>query len=122
MRPPLGALYRGSCVAKGIKAEPPDADTLSSRCNFGYARLTCGCFPNGPGPDAVRFSIAKDDGRRVDIRFTVEQDHRPERHGRLEFDREGETWSGVEADTVLYDQAQAYLKSYLSWRSRSAAV
>ena len=122
VRPPLGALYRGSRVAGGIKTEPPDADTLGSRCNFGYARSVCRLFPDEPGPDAVRFSVAKDDGRRVDILYTMEKDHRPERHGRLEFDREGESWSGIEAGTVLYDQAQAYLKSYLNWRSRSAAV
>ena len=120
--PPLGVLYFGLCVAGGVKSEPPDADTLRNRCNFGYARSVCGHFPDEPGPDAVRFSVAKDDGHRVDILYTMEQDHRPERHGRLQFDREGESWSGIEAGTVLYDQAQAYLKSYLTWRSRSVAV
>jgi len=122
VRPPLGGLYRGSCVADGIKTEPPDADTLNSCCNFGYARSVCSHFPDSPGADAVRFSVAKDNGRRVGILYTTEQDHRPERYGRMEFDREGESWSGIEAGTVLYDQAQAYLKSYLNWRSRRAAV
>ena len=43
-------------------------------------------------------------------------------NGRIEFDRDGDAWTGVETDTILYDQAQAYLRSYLSWRSRSSTL
>jgi len=122
VRPPLGALYKGFCAAGEEKIEPPDAETLDRRCNFGYARPVCGHFPADPGPDAVRFSVTKDDGRRVRMLFSMERDHRPFRNGRIEFDRDGDSWTGVETDTILYDQAQAYLRSYLSWRSRSSTL
>ena len=122
VRPPLGALYRGACLVDDVRSEPPDTATLNGHCNFGYARSVCCRFPDEPGPDAVRFSIARDDGRRVDILYTMEQDHRPERDGRIEFDRDEDSCSGIEVGTVLYDQALTYLKSYLSWRSRSVAV
>ena len=121
-RPPLGALYRGYCLAGGVPETPPDADTLDRGCNFGYARSLCKIFPQHAKPDAVRFSVACDDGRRVDILFSIESSHRPVRHGRLEFDREEQSWNGIASDTILYDQAQAYLKSYLRWKSRKAAL
>lgn len=121
IRPPLGALYRGFCLAGGVPERPPDADTLDRGCNFGYARSICKIFPQHAKPDAVRFSVGCDDGRRVDVRFSIESSHRPVRHGRLAFDREEQSWNGIASDTILYDQAKAYLKSYLRWISRKKA-
>ena len=122
IRPPLGALYLGCCLARGVPEHPPDANTLNRGCNFGYARSICAIFPQHAEPDAVRFSVACDDGLRIEILFSIEGSHRPLRHGRLEFDRERQSWNGIAPDTILYDQAKAYLKSYLRWKSRKAGL
>ncbi len=122
VRPPLGVLYRGVCRARGSQDCTPDDDLLERGCNFGYASAICERFPQEGGPDAVRFSIAGDDGRRVRVLFAIEEAHLPNSHGKLVYDREVAEWQGLQRGTVLYDQAQAYLKSYLSSRSRQAAV
>ena len=114
LRPPLGKLYSGHCRCRNDETVAPAGDLLEEGCNFGYARTICARFPGGEGPDAVRFSLAEDDGRHVRIRYAIERDHLPFGHGLAVFERGREEWTGV--DGLLRSQAEAYLKSYLRWK------
>jgi hypothetical protein len=117
----LGVLHRGVCRAGTTEGYAPADDLLVRGCNFGYARGFCSRFPSS-GPDAVRFSIASDDGRRVQILFATEKEHLPGSHGRLVYDREEADWEEIESRTLLHEQAWAYLHSYLSSTGGGAAV
>ena len=46
-------------------------------CNLGYARGACDRFPDGDGPDAVRFTISRDEAVRSGIDYVIERDHLP---------------------------------------------
>ena len=112
LRPPLGALYRGECRAA---SEPflPSERLLVDYCNLGYARIECKRFPNGEGPDAVRFGLSADDGRTVVVAYVVERVYLPLRHGTLRYCRATKSWSDLNVDGLLARQAEAYLVSYL---------
>ncbi len=114
LRPPLGQLYAGRCHCRDGETVAPAEELLEEGCNFGYAGAICVRFPGGDGPDAVRFSLAEDDGRDVRIRYAIERDHLPFGHGVAVFKRARGQWSGV--DGLLQSQAAAYLKSYLRWK------
>jgi hypothetical protein len=73
-------------------------------CNLGYARGECPRFPQGDGPDAVRFTISGDDAAGVHVYYVMERNHLPFAHGSL-----GE---GAGADPTLARQAAAYVESY----------
>ena len=122
VRPPLGVLYRGLCRAGADQGRAPREDLLEHGCNFGYARALCDRLPKDSGPDAVRFAIGADDGRRVRILFAIEKGHLPDSHGRLVYDRKAADWEGIEPRAVLHEQAQAYLNSYLNAKRGPAAV
>ena len=112
LRPPLGDLYGGKCQA-GAEPFLPCERLLVDYCNLGYARTECKRFPNGEGPDAVRFSLSADDGRTVEVAYAVEGVHLPLRQGRLRYCRATKAWSGLNAGGLLARQAEAYLASYL---------
>ena len=112
LRPPLGELYGGECRARSDPLSPSER-LLVDCCNLGYARTECSRFPNGDGPDAVRFGLSADDGRIVAVAYVVERVHLPLRHGTLRYCRASKTWSGLDADRLLARQAEAYLASYL---------
>ena len=114
LRPPLGELYAGRCRCRDNETFAPAEDLLEEGCNFGYARTTCARFPDGDGPDAVRFSLAEDDGSNVRILYAIERDHLPFGHGLAVYARERGEWTGV--DGLLQSQAAAYLNSYLRWK------
>jgi hypothetical protein len=82
---PLGGLWAGECGISGAGVSAPDRATLKMLCNLGYARGQCRHFPDGDGPDAVRFTIREDDGVRLRIYYVLERDHHPFAHGPLEF-------------------------------------
>ena len=122
LRPPLGDLYGGECRVRGEPFSPSE-QLLVNCCNMGYAGAECSRFPNDEGPEAVRFGVAGDDGRTVEIAYVVERGHLPIRHGTLRYCRDSSTWSGLNADilnvdginaeTLLARQAEACLASYL---------
>src|ERR1700730_8907919 len=58
---PLGSAWAGICRAIPGDAWAPDAADLRG-CNLGYARGVCARFPDGDGPDAIRFTVSHDDG------------------------------------------------------------
>ena len=113
---PLGGVWDGLCRAVPGEAWQPDRATLQPLCNLGYARGICARFPNGDGPDAVRFAVAGDDGANVRLYYVIERDHHPFAHGRLD-DLDGPPGN---SSPLLARQAGAYIRSYLR-RKREAS-
>jgi hypothetical protein len=114
---PLGDAWTGICRATPDQPWQPDHATLGPLCNLGYARGTCARFPQGDGPDAVRFAvssdvssdISSDQDATIHLYYVIERDHHPFAHGPLEH-----TSAGVQgAGPLLARQAQAYARSYL---------
>ena len=110
---PLGATWTGFCRALSDRAWQPDEAILRSLCNLGYARGTCSRFPSGDGPDAVRFTISRDDGASLRIYYVVERDHHPFSHGPLEYSLANAAFADPPQGEIICRQAQAYVESYL---------
>jgi hypothetical protein len=109
---PLGDSWAGVCRAIPERPGPPDEAILRPLCNLGYARGTCARFPEGDGPDAVRFAISRDAGAAIRISYVIERDHHPFAHGNLEyFPATGAVGERPGGET-LERQAQAYAESY----------
>jgi hypothetical protein len=106
------------CLAQpGHPVEPGDA--CLPLCNLGYARGACARFPSTDGPDAVRFAIARDDGRSLQIYYVLERGHHPFDHGQIEYRREEDAFQPAFPATAFNDQVRAYVASYLH-RKRDA--
>jgi hypothetical protein len=116
---PLRDFWFGVCHADRAGFEP-DERLLSDCCNMGYARGKCPRFPQAPGPDSVRFAIARDSDQRILVSFAVERDHRPHSQGSLEFSRPDGKFIAANSDSLIEKQAGAYLASYLRRRPTSA--
>ena len=110
---PLGDAYTGSCRADPVQPAPPAADALVDLCNLGYARGRCARFPEGAGPDAVRFAVTQDAAGAIRISWVRESDHHPFDHGVLEYTAEAQALVSAPVDGLVLQQAQAYLASYL---------
>lgn len=104
---PLGECWAGLCHADPAS---PVAPQDLSHCNFGYARGECVRFPDAPGPDAVRFTVTRDDSAGVHIYYVMERDHHPFAHGALAY----AYGSGFEPPPggLLEGQAVAYVQSF----------
>ncbi len=117
---PLGDVWMGVCRAVAdVPWEPPEA-MLRQLCNLGYARGNCARFPDDGGPDAVRFTISRDDRASVRIYYVLERDHLPFAHGPLVFSRTGAAFVSPPPGELLRGQAQAYVESYLRRKSEAA--
>jgi hypothetical protein len=116
---PLGDDWLGLCCATGQPWEP-DQTSLATLCNLGYARGSCPRFPEGDGPDAVRFTISRDDGRSVQVCYAIERDHHPFAHGGLEFSRAAAAFTAPPPAEILHRQARAYVTSYLRRKAEAA--
>jgi hypothetical protein len=79
-------------------------------CNLGYAHGQCPRFPEGNGPDAVRFTIAQDNAEGVRLYYVMERDHHPFAHGPLDY--QVDSGFGRTGESLLERQASAYLESY----------
>lgn len=120
---PLGDDWVGLCRATAGQPWEPDPATLARLCNLGYARGCCPRFPadaGDAGPDAVRFTISRDDGRSVAVYYVVERDHHPFAHGGLEFSRAAAAFMPPPAAETLHRQARAYVASYLRRKAEAA--
>src|SRR5690242_18459010 len=110
---PLGGLWAGMCEARPDESCRPEETAVRPLCNLGYARGQCSRFPaEDPGPDAVRFTIRRDEGRLVQLSYVLERNHHPFAHGSLEYSRdsEGFTESPHSGGTALLSrQAEAYI-------------
>lgn len=117
---PLGDAWAGLCRAVPGQPEQPEDDSLRPLCNLGYARGNCARFPPGDGPDAVRFTISRDDGATVGIYYVVERDHQPFAHGRLEYSTASGAIAPLPPSEIVARQAQAYAESYRRRKTTAA--
>lgn len=108
-RMPLGEPCRGVCHAGGEPFEPV-GEQLESACNRGYARAACSRYPAEAEVDAMRYSIAADSEREIEIHFILEKDYAPLRHGRAIYNRASGELS--ELSGVAAAQARAFIEIY----------
>lgn len=108
----LGDLYAGACCANPQNTCLPDEETVSRRCNLGYARGCCPHFPPDGAPDAIRFSVSSDDRSAIRILYAAERDHRPFASGMLDYSISAGGFAQP-ADASLARLASAYIRSYL---------
>jgi hypothetical protein len=116
---PLGDPYTGECRADAAGQGKPGIAALKDLCNLGYARGRCDRFPQGDGPDAVRFAVVRDAGGWIRILWVREQDHHPLDHGPLDYSLAGQSFTGAHPDTAVLRQAEAYVASYLRRKIRT---
>jgi len=109
---PLGDLWAGTCRASPDAPWQPGDAILRPLCNLGYARETCGRFPTGDGPDAVRFTVLAA-GPSLRLYYVVERDHRPFAHGPLEYSPASGSLVQPPEGEILARQAAAYAESIL---------
>jgi hypothetical protein len=117
---PLGDHWTGVCHAQTDRPWKPDDASIRPLCNLGYARGNCARFPEGAGPDAVRFTILRDQAGAIGISYVVERDHHPFAHGRLEYVAQAGAFTLPPANGIFARQAQAYAESYRRRKSQSA--
>ena len=117
---PLGDWWKGVCHAvTGAPQETGrnECETLCDPlCNLGYARGECARFPEGEGPDAVRFTISGHESSVIHIYYVLERDHHPFAHGRLAYSQAAAALVTPPESVTLARQAQAYVESYLRRR------
>jgi hypothetical protein len=116
---PLGGEWAGLCRAEPGAPVQADEAALES-CNLGYARGACPRFPNGEGPDAVRFTVRAADRSALRLYYVVERDHHPFAHGPLEFPLSPGALVNPPDGGLLGRQALAYVRSYV--RGKAMAV
>lgn len=109
----LGDPYTGLCCVDPLREWRPDETALRELCNRGYARRRCPRFPQGDGPDMVRFSVSSDQQGVVKIYYVVEKDGSPMEHGEIEYLVETRQFRPNLTGGMLERQAQAYAESYL---------
>jgi hypothetical protein len=82
-------------------------------CNLGYARGRCPHFPEGAGPDALRFAVARHSGSLVSLCCVAEKDYLPFSRAALEFDIASKSFTAPPVDAILERQAWAYVTSFI---------
>jgi hypothetical protein len=120
-RLPLGAGWNGRCSAPGYEDAEPTDQELHELCNLGYA-VTCPRLPRERTCDAVRFSIARDQGNRLHFHVVCESGHAPASHSMLEYDVVGSEWISAHPDVRIQKMAECYLQSCLLRRIQPAST
>jgi hypothetical protein len=110
-RLPLGASWRGSCLAPSHEQETLSTIELES-CNLGYAK-SCSRLPKERVCDAVRFAVANESQDSVSLKFVLEKAYLPTSHGMLAYDRNSKSWTSSHADFSVQRKAECFLQSYL---------
>ena len=112
-RLPLGDPYRGVCRADPMRERLPGIETLRECCNMGRAGRRCSHFPKEGGSDALRYSVASDEGGLIRIFYVAERENRSIDHGTVEFETETGLLRDGHTGETLQKQARAYVESYL---------
>lgn len=120
-RLPLGGGWHGHCSAPGHEGAQPSDHELHEFCNLGYA-TKCSRLPVDREFDAVRVSVARDQGSRLSVWFVCESGHRPGRHGTLEYDVDRNQWTSAHTDSRIQRMLECYVQVYLQRRIQSAAT
>jgi hypothetical protein len=116
---PLGDWWKGDCQAAPGAPEEAGGTGCETACNLGYGRGACARFPEGPGPDAVRFTISSHESGAIRIYWVAERDHYPFAEGRLEYWPAANAFASPPETALLGRQAQAYVESYLRRQKES---
>jgi hypothetical protein len=116
---PLGDWWKGVCHAEPGTLREASGDWCEKTCNLGYARGECVRFPDGDGPDAVRFTISSHEEAVIVIYYVVERDHHPFAQGRLEYSPGTGGFVTPPKTATLARQAEAYVESYLRRKKES---
>jgi len=85
---------------------------------MGYA-AKCSRLPVDREFDAVRISVARDQGVRLQMWFVCEIGHRPAKHGTVEYDVEHQQWTSPPSDPRIQRMLECYVQSYLKRRIQS---
>ena len=110
-RLPLGASWRGSCLAPSHEQETLSATELES-CNLGYAK-SCPRLPKERVCDAVRFAVVNESQDSVSLKFVLEKAYLPTSDGILEYDRHSKSWTSSHSELSVQKKAECFLQSYL---------
>jgi hypothetical protein len=119
---PLGGAWSGVCRAVPGDAWQPEAADQERRCNLGYARGVCSRFPDDAGPDAIRFTVSRDDGATLRLYYVAERDHHPFAHGPLEYPSTPALAGMGDRGVLLTAQADAYAASSLRRKSEASGA
>ncbi|MFZ0771734.1 MAG: hypothetical protein WCA49_04085 [Candidatus Sulfotelmatobacter sp.] len=127
-RLPLGCGWSGHCTAPGHDGDAPSPEELREFCNLGYAE-GCGRLPRDRKWDSIRFAARtacgdekNTPGRRIQVRYVCEREHRPAEHGALEFDAVEARWEQPHRDSRLQRMAECFLASYLEKRKKQEVI
>jgi hypothetical protein len=110
-RLPLGASWRGTCLAPNHEQTTLSSIELES-CNLGYAK-SCPRLPKERVCDAVRFAVVNESQDSVSIKFVLEKAYLPTSHGTLAYDRRSKCWISSHADLGVQKKAECFLQSHL---------
>ena len=86
---------------------------------MGYA-AGCSHLPQERPCDAVRFSVARDNGSELFLWFVCETGHRPTQHGTLQYDVSLDQWISSHPEPRIQKMAQCYVQAYMLRRIRPA--
>jgi hypothetical protein len=120
-RLPLGSAWDGLCCAPGHEGAQPSPEELHEFCHLGYA-AKCSRLPSERDCDAVRFSVARDQGSRLLLWLVGETGHRPTDRGRLEYNANRRPWISSHPPPRMQKMLECYLQSYLQRRMQSATT
>ncbi len=119
-RLPLGGGWDGRCSAPGHEGAQPSNQDLHEFAIWDTRQNVRACRPHRDF-DAVRFSVARDQGSRLQLWFVCETGHRPAKHGTLEYDVELQsTWISSHSDERIQKMAGVLRQSYLKRKIQPA--
>ena len=110
-RLPLGASWRGTCLAPNHEQTTLSSIELES-CNLGYAK-SCRRLPKERVCDAVRFAVMNESQDFVSVQYVLEKAYLPISQGMLAYDRHTKSWISSHADSSVQRKAECFLQSYL---------
>jgi len=120
-RLPLGGGWDGYCSAPGFEGAKPSHEELHQGCNLGYA-AKCPRLPRERDCDAIRFSVARDHDSRLILWFICELEHRPAKHGTVEYEVHRGEWVSSHPDPRIQKMLECYVQSYLQRRTQPAVA
>lgn len=115
---PLGDGFSGHCGACS-PASRCDDETLSSRCNLGYA--DCVHLPAERELDALRFHVASESSTTLRVQFCGERVHQPVVCGELRYDCSSAGWIDL-PDPRFASLAMAAVRAWLARHARAVSA
>src|SRR5579872_6541218 len=106
-RLPLGASWRGTCLAPSHEQATLSSVELES-CNLGYAK-SCARLPKERACDAVRFAVVNESRESISLQFVLEKAYLPISHGVLAYDRLSSNWTSINSDHSIQKKADCFL-------------